>query len=370
MDKLRFVGLDVHKDSISVIGHELARRLEPAEIADRRHEDHRRDHVETAHRTQRFHQRRHRPLRQHRHDPAFEMVAAVLRGPDRFEIILEDDLMRLLLEGLEPQPLPVPDRPVLPVGAVDAAMAQQESEALLPRPGELRRRVHAGADQIADRLMHRVRHPHRRQVTSTMLQRQLLGIAPVVLDPVAWLARDQARRRHQAAMPQVSQLSINAVAAAAGFVAEIQPMAVLAEPLRHLRDIGRRVGKGADKTNITIAPFIGGRLGLVPSEHSSGNSVRRGGITKAGSGEARRMLVEAAWSYRYPPRIASEKILTVAQQPKPVRDIAWKAQLRLCDRYRKLSATGKRPTVVVTAIARELCGFIWAIGREVVPVPS
>lgn len=82
------------------------------------------------------------------------------------------------------------------------------------------------------------------------------------------------------------------------------------------------------------------------------------------------MLVEAAWSYRYPPRIASEKILTVAQQPKPVRDIAWKAQLRLCDRYRKLSATGKRPTVVVTAIARELCGFIWAIGREVVPVPS
>jgi len=111
-------------------------------------------------------------------------------------------------------------------------------------------------------------------------------------------------------------------------------------------------------------------LGLVPSEHSSGNSVRRGGITKAGSGEARRMLVEAAWSYRYPPRVASEKALIVAEQVKPVRDIAWKAQLRLCDRYRKLSATGKRPTVVVTAIARELCGFIWAIGREVAPAPS
>lgn len=111
-------------------------------------------------------------------------------------------------------------------------------------------------------------------------------------------------------------------------------------------------------------------LGLVPSEHSSGSRVRRGGITKAGSGEARRMLVEAAWSYRYPPRLASAKILVVAQQAKPVRDIAWKAQVRLCDRFRKLSAAGKRPTVVVTAIARELCGFIWALGQEVAPAPS
>ncbi|EGG79026.1 Putative transposase y4qE [Gluconacetobacter sp. SXCC-1] len=106
-------------------------------------------------------------------------------------------------------------------------------------------------------------------------------------------------------------------------------------------------------------------LGLVPSEQSSGSRIWRGGITKAGNAEARRVLVEAAWSYRYPPRLASEKIQVVAEQAKAIRDIAWKAQLRLCERYRKLSATGKKPTVVVTAIARELCGFIWAIGREV-----
>ncbi|AHI27141.1 MULTISPECIES: IS110 family RNA-guided transposase [Acetobacteraceae] len=106
-------------------------------------------------------------------------------------------------------------------------------------------------------------------------------------------------------------------------------------------------------------------LGLVPSEQSSGSRIWRGGITKAGNAEARRVLVEAAWSYRYPPRLASEKIQVVAKQAKAIRDIAWKAQLRLCERYRKLSATGKKPTVVVTAIARELCGFIWAIGREV-----
>jgi transposase len=108
-------------------------------------------------------------------------------------------------------------------------------------------------------------------------------------------------------------------------------------------------------------------LGLVPSERSSGDHVRRGGITKTGNGEARRMLVEAAWSYRYPPRVAQEKVEVLVRLPKSVRDIAWKAQMRLCDRYRKLTRSGKKPTVVVTAIARELAGFIWAIGQQVRP---
>ena len=89
-------------------------------------------------------------------------------------------------------------------------------------------------------------------------------------------------------------------------------------------------------------------LGLAPSEQSSGERTRRGGITKTGNGEARRMLVEAAWSYRYPPRVAKEKAEIIVRLPKPVRDIAWKAQVRLCQRFRALSAGGKRPTVVVT----------------------
>jgi transposase len=108
-------------------------------------------------------------------------------------------------------------------------------------------------------------------------------------------------------------------------------------------------------------------LGLVPSEQSSGERIRRGGITKTGNREARRMLVEAAWCYRYPARIAQNKSDIVVRQPKSVRDIAWKAQTRLCQRYRRLCALGKKPTVAVTAIARELSGFIWAIGREVKP---
>ena len=106
-------------------------------------------------------------------------------------------------------------------------------------------------------------------------------------------------------------------------------------------------------------------LGLVPSESSTGDSVKRGGITKAGNRRARRILVESAWSYRYPPRISRDKLAKVAAAPEPVRAIAWKAQTRLSSRFRALIKRGKRPTIVATAIARELCGFIWAIQRAV-----
>jgi transposase len=106
-----------------------------------------------------------------------------------------------------------------------------------------------------------------------------------------------------------------------------------------------------------------GYLGLVPSEHSTGDKVKRSGITKAGNRRARRILVECSWSYRHPPRIGKEKLAKVAAAPRPVQEIAWKAQSRLSARYRALTRRGKRPTVVVTAIARELSGFVWAVNR-------
>src|SRR5271168_680521 len=106
-------------------------------------------------------------------------------------------------------------------------------------------------------------------------------------------------------------------------------------------------------------------LGLVPSEHSSGATRRQGGITKAGNGAARRMLIEAAWSYRFPARISREQLLRQEGLAKPIRDTAWKAQERLCRRYRRLARAGKSPTVVTTAIARELAGFAWAIAKHV-----
>src|ERR1700730_16363062 len=82
-------------------------------------------------------------------------------------------------------------------------------------------------------------------------------------------------------------------------------------------------------------------LGLVPSEHSSGTSIKRGGLTKAGNRAARRLLIEAAWCYRFPARVSRELLLGQESQPKPIREIAWKAQLRLCARYRRLARTGQ-----------------------------
>jgi len=105
--------------------------------------------------------------------------------------------------------------------------------------------------------------------------------------------------------------------------------------------------------------------GLTPSERSTGESVNRGGITKAGNTRARRLLIEAAWSYRFPPRVSKDMQTRVGAAPRIAREIAWKAQMRLCGRFRTLTRKGKRPTIVVTAIARELSAFIWAINREV-----
>lgn len=105
-------------------------------------------------------------------------------------------------------------------------------------------------------------------------------------------------------------------------------------------------------------------LGLVPSERSTAASVRR----EAGNSRVRHMLVESAWTYRHPPRIGVKKLYIHERVSPVVREIAWKAQSRLTARYRRLAATGKRTTVVCTAIARELAGFMWSVGRVVQPV--
>jgi transposase len=106
-------------------------------------------------------------------------------------------------------------------------------------------------------------------------------------------------------------------------------------------------------------------LGLVPSENSTGNTIKRGPITKAGNRRARRMLVECTWSYQHPPRVGRNKQQKVDAASPAVREIAWKAQYRLHRRYRALIRRGKLKTVAVTAVARELAGFIWAVGRQI-----
>lgn len=139
--------------------------------------------------------------------------------------------------------------------------------------------------------------------------------------------------------------------------------------LQALRGIG-------DISAVTIASELGqisrfesarqlmGYCGAVPSEDSSGKRTKRGAITKTGNAHLRRIVVEAAWNYRRPPCIwygLRRRQESISEQTK---EIAWKAQHRLHKRYRQLGAAGKDQRKIVTAVARELLGFIWAIGTR------
>jgi transposase len=108
-------------------------------------------------------------------------------------------------------------------------------------------------------------------------------------------------------------------------------------------------------------------LGLVPSESSSGSKTRRGGITKTGNGHVRRVLIEAAWCYRFPARKTAPLQRRAEQTTDEVQAIAWKAQKRLCGRYHALSKRNLIKQKTCVAIARELTGFIWAIANELMP---
>ena len=105
-------------------------------------------------------------------------------------------------------------------------------------------------------------------------------------------------------------------------------------------------------------------LGLIPSEYTTGDSERRGGITRAGNGHARRILIESAWTYRYRANMSSEIRKRNQGVSEAVRQIAWKAQCRLHSRYQRMTARGKVHQVVVTAVARELAGFVWSVARQ------
>lgn len=151
-------------------------------------------------------------------------------------------------------------------------------------------------------------------------------------------------------------------------------LASVVEALQAMRGIDlisavRFLAEVGDLTRFENPRQLMGYLGLVPSEASTGDSVKRGSITKAGNATARRTLVECAWAYRFSPRVGEKKLALTRQTPQVVQAIAWKAQLRLTQRFRKLTSRGKKSTVAVTAVARELSGFAWAIAKEVSSAP-
>ncbi|WP_299654282.1 IS110 family transposase [uncultured Jannaschia sp.] len=161
-------------------------------------------------------------------------------------------------------------------------------------------------------------------------------------------------------------------------IADLVPSWALA-PVVHALQVFKGVGL---VVAVTLAAEIGdfsrfatprklmAYLGLVPGEHSSGGKFRSGGITKAGNTIARVMLVEAAWAYRWPPKVGAMLLRKREPYAQELKDVAWKAQVRLNRRFRRLEGRGKRSNVAATAVARELVGFIWAIAIRTTPKPA
>ena len=125
------------------------------------------------------------------------------------------------------------------------------------------------------------------------------------------------------------------------------------------------VAEIGDLTRFDNPRQIAGFVGLTPSEYSSGTSRHQGCITKTGNGRVRRTLIEAAWAYRHNAKVSEAMQRRLEGLPTSIQHIAWKAQVRLCARFRRLVSRSKHPNVAVTAIARELIAFMWAIAKEV-----
>lgn len=145
------------------------------------------------------------------------------------------------------------------------------------------------------------------------------------------------------------------------------PVVEAIQALRGVKEIVAvtSVAELGDLTRFDKARQVMAYLGLTPSEYSSGEKRRQGGITKTGNSHARKAIVEGAWAYRFPAKISPDMRKRQEHLPKAIQDIAWKAQVRLCKRFRQLVARGKNSNVAVTAVARELTAFIWAIAKEV-----
>lgn len=152
--------------------------------------------------------------------------------------------------------------------------------------------------------------------------------------------------------------------------ADQEPWAGLVGRLRCLRGVNTLTAVGLIAEIGDFAAFehprkLASYLGLVPSEQSTGEKRRQGAITKAGSGHARRLLVEAAWHYRRAPRVSLDLRRRQAGQPPAAIDAAWRAQLRLHRRWQALDARrGKKRTTVAVAVARELACFVWEIANQ------
>lgn len=186
--------------------------------------------------------------------------------------------------------------------------------------------------------------------------------------PHQQLAFEEMQKRVLEAQARVSRLEAALGEAVAGW--RFAPLVRNLQALRGIQLVSAAtlVAEIGDLTRFDNPKQLMAYVGLVPSEHSSGARTQRGRITRAGNGQARTMLIEAGWAYRLPAREERRYRERVADLPDEIQAIGWKAQVRLCQRFRRLAATGKPQPKVTTAIARELIGYAWDIARRVSPV--
>lgn len=185
-------------------------------------------------------------------------------------------------------------------------------------------------------------------------------------------AQDIAYAEYRSAVREANERVVNITAALRGQVAGWRFAAVVAT-LTALRGIdfiaaATLVAELGDLSRFAHPKELMSFLGLVPSEYSTGETRVQGAITKTGNSHARRVLIESAWTYRYPARMSRTLVVRNQGQPKTVRDIAWRAQLRLCARFRRLSARGVHQNKICVAVARELAAFVWDVARHAPPI--
>jgi len=168
----------------------------------------------------------------------------------------------------------------------------------------------------------------------------------------------------QAADQRVERLTQALIGSIAGW--RFEPVVQALQALRGVAAVSAigLVAEIGDLARFEHPRKLMGYLGLVPSEHSSGERTARGSITKTGNAHARRLLVEAAWNYRFKPRIGVQAMRRQQTLTSDIQASAWKAQLRLSRRFAALDARGVQRNKVCVAVARELAGFVWAIGRQ------
>lgn len=274
--------------------------------------------------------------------------------------------------------------PVKPGERVKTDRRDSNKQARLLRAGELTAIWVPDASHEAMRDLVRLRHQAVRarvarqlRLTSFLLrQGRRFAARRWTLKHWVWLrSQSFAEPAHQFVYKQLCDAVIDAQAEAKRIEKamlaliprwRLEPLAQALRSLRGIDTIGAvtlacSIG---DPRRFADAASLMAYFGLVPSEHSSGSKRRQGAITKTGDGESRRILTEAAWCHKSPPRPTPAKQALIAAQPKKIGEIAKACEVRLHQRSKSLLARGKRSTVVATAVARELTGFVWAVSRE------